>query len=121
MLMGLLIKTAILITELASSKRDNEGKSISEAAYEAAKERLRPILMTSMTMVIGMIPLALATGVGSNGNKSLGLGIVGGMSIGIIGLLFMVPVFFILFKKIEEYFKALRPSNSIDKLEDVES
>jgi HAE1 family hydrophobic/amphiphilic exporter-1 len=75
---------------------------IVEAALDAAAVRLRPILMTSMTMVFGLLPLALATGVGANGNRSLGVGAIGGMLIGTIALLFIVPVLFILFQKIEE-------------------
>ena len=75
---------------------------IVEAALDAASVRLRPILMTSMTMIFGLLPLALATGVGANGNRSLGVGAIGGMLIGTIALLFIVPVLFIIFQKIEE-------------------
>ena len=101
MLIGLLSKTAILLTEYASTRR-RQGMGIVEAALDAAAVRLRPILMTSMTMVFGLLPLALATGVGANGNRSLGVGAIGGMLIGTIALLFIVPVLFILFQKIEE-------------------
>jgi HAE1 family hydrophobic/amphiphilic exporter-1 len=75
---------------------------IVKAALDAAAVRLRPILMTSMTMVFGLLPLALATGVGANGNRSLGVGAIGGMVIGTIALLFIVPVLFIIFQSIEE-------------------
>ena len=76
--------------------------TIVEAALDAAAVRLRPILMTSMTMVFGLLPLAFATGVGANGNRSLGVGTIGGMLIGTISLLFIVPVLFIIFQNIEE-------------------
>ena len=101
MLIGLLSKTAILLTEYASTRR-RQGMGIVEAALDAAAVRLRPILMTSMTMIFGLLPLALATGVGANGNRSLGVGAIGGMLIGTIALLFIVPVLFIVFQKIEE-------------------
>ncbi|MCR4810749.1 MAG: efflux RND transporter permease subunit [Prevotella sp.] len=101
MLIGLLSKTAILLTEYASARR-RQGMGIVEAALDAASVRLRPILMTSMTMVFGLLPLALATGIGANGNRSLGVGAIGGMLIGTIALLFIVPVLFIIFQSIEE-------------------
>lgn len=101
MLIGLLAKTAILMTEYASARR-KAGMSIVEAVTSAAKARLRPILMTSLTMIFGMIPLAFATGVGANGNISIGVGTVGGMFVGTIALLFIVPVLFIFFQSIEE-------------------
>ncbi|MBQ6378399.1 MAG: efflux RND transporter permease subunit [Prevotella sp.] len=101
MLIGLLSKTAILLTEYASTRR-RQGMGIVEAALDAASVRLRPILMTSMTMVFGLLPLALATGVGANGNRSLGVGAIGGMLIGTIALLFIVPVLFTIFQSIEE-------------------
>ena len=101
MLIGLLAKTAILLTEFASTRR-REGMRITEAAVSAAKARLRPILMTSLTMVFGLLPLAFSTGVGANGNRSLGVGTIGGMLIGTIALLFIVPALFIIFQKIEE-------------------
>ena len=101
MLIGLLSKTAILLTEYASARR-RQGMGIVEAALDAASVRLRPILMTSMTMVFGLLPLALATGVGANGNRSLGVGAIGGMLIGTIALLFIVPALFIIFQTIEE-------------------
>lgn len=103
MLIGLLAKTAILLTEYASMRR-REGMSIVEAALDAAAVRLRPILMTSLTMIFGLLPLALATGVGANGNRSLGVGTIGGMLIGTIALLFIVPVLFVILQAIEEKF-----------------
>ena len=101
MLIGLLAKTAILLTEYASQMR-KEGMSITMAAMSAAKVRLRPILMTSLTMIFGMLPLMFASGVGANGNISIGVGTVGGMFVGTIALLVIVPALFIVFQYIEE-------------------
>ena len=101
MLIGLLSKTAILLTEYASTRR-RQGMGIVEAALDAAAVRLRPILMTSLTMIFGLLPLALATGVGANGNRSLGVGAIGGMLIGTIALLFIVPCLFVIFQTLEE-------------------
>ena len=101
MLIGLLSKTAILLTEYASQKR-GEGMSICQAAMSAAKVRLRPILMTSLTMIFGMLPLMFASGVGANGNISIGVGTVGGMFIGTLALIIVVPALFIVFQHIEE-------------------
>ena len=104
MLIGLLAKTAILITEFASERRA-QGMSIVDAAFEACKERLRPILMTVATMIIGMIPLVIEGGAGANGNRALALGVIGGMSVGTTALLFVVPAFFIMFQKLHERFQ----------------
>lgn len=101
MLIGLLAKTAILITEFASERR-RKGMGIIEAAYAAAQARFRPILMTVLTMIFGMLPLMFATGAGANGNSSLGTGVVGGMLIGTLALLFITPVFFIVFQFLQE-------------------
>ena len=104
MLIGLLAKTAILITEYAT-KRRKAGMSLTQAAIGAAKVRLRPILMTALTMIFGMLPLMFSTGVGANGNSSLGTGAVGGMLVGALVLLFLVPSLFCVFQFIEEKFK----------------
>jgi len=101
MLIGLLSKTAILITEYAQTAR-KQGMSISEAALTASSERFRPILMTALTMIFGLLPLVFATGVGANGNISLGLGAVGGMFIGTIALLFITPILYMVLQKIQE-------------------
>ena len=101
MLIGLLAKTAILITEYAIERR-RKGMGLIESAYNAAQARLRPILMTVLTMIFGMIPLMFSTGAGANGNSSLGTGVVGGMLIGTIALLFVVPVFYIFFEYLQE-------------------
>ena len=101
MLMGLVAKTAILITEYAVQYRE-KGMSVFESAVEACKARLRPILMTVSTMVIGMIPLAIESGAGAVGNKSLALTVIGGMLVGIIAILFVTPAFYMVFQKIHE-------------------
>ena len=111
MLIGLLAKTAILITEFASERRA-QGMSIHDAAFEACKERLRPILMTVATMIIGMIPLVIEGGAGANGNRALALGVIGGMSIGTIALLFVVPAFFIVFQHLHEKYQGIKPAVS---------
>ena len=106
MLIGLLAKTAILLTEYAGDRR-RAGMTLTQAAVSAAKVRLRPILMTVLTMVFGMIPLVLASGVGANGNSTLGTGVVGGMIIGTLALLFLVPTLFIVFQTLQEKIKPL--------------
>lgn len=107
MLIGLLAKTAILLTEYASDRR-REGMSIRDAALEAAKVRLRPILMTAMTLIIGLLPLVFATGAGAISNISLGACVIAGMTIGTLALLFFVPVFFIIFQHLEEKYMSKR-------------
>ena len=104
MLIGLLAKTAILITEVASEHRAH-GMSIADAAFAACEERLRPILMTVICMIVGMIPLIISGGAGANGNRVLALGVAIGMAVGTIALLFVVPVFFIVFQKLHERFQ----------------
>lgn len=101
MIIGLLAKTAILLTEYAE-KRRAEGMSLVKAAYSAAKVRLRPILMTVLAMVFGLVPLMLAHGVGANGSRSLATGVIGGMIVGTLALLFLVPSLFIVFQHIQE-------------------
>ena len=101
MLIGLLAKTAILITEFAQERRA-QGMSIRDAAFAACEERLRPILMTVVTMIAGMIPLIVAGGAGANGNRVLALGVTAGMAVGTLALLFVVPAFFIVFQTLHE-------------------
>lgn len=101
MLIGLLAKTAILLTEYATARR-REGMSLVAAALSAAKARFRPIIMTSATMVFGMLPLMFASGVGANGNISVGVGTVGGLLFGTLALLFVVPVLFVIFQYLHE-------------------
>ena len=109
MLIGLLSKTAILLTEYATERR-KAGMGLIASAVSAAKVRLRPILMTALTMVFGLFPLMVATGVGANGNRSLGTGAVGGMVIGTLALLFIVPALFVTFQWLQE---RLRPAQSV--------
>ena len=106
MLVGLLAKTAILITEYASQGRQ-KGLSIVKAVLRSAKERLRPILMTSLTMIFGMLPLMFATGAGANGSRTIGVCVVGGMLFGTLGLLVTVPALFTIFQKVQERFKPI--------------
>ena len=105
MLVGLLSKTAILITEYAAECRKS-GQTIFQAAMTSAQVRLRPILMTSLTMIFGMLPLMFATGAGANGSRTIGFCVVGGMIFGTLGLLFTVPRLFCVFQKIQEKFKS---------------
>ena len=106
MLIGLLAKNAILITKFTLDRRKT-GMSITEAAVSGASARLRPILMTSLAMVIGLLPLMFAHGVGANGNSTLGTGAIGGMFIGMICQIFIVPALFVVFEHIQEKVKPL--------------
>ncbi len=119
MLIGLLSKTAILITEYAGEKRA-QGMSIAMATYSAAKERFRPILMTVLTMVIGMVPLMFSTGVGANGNTTIGSGVVGGMIIGTLALLFVLPALFMIFQWLQEKVKPIKPKQTDTEVAEVE-
>ena len=101
MLIGLLAKNAILIVEFALERR-RTGMSIFNSAVQGAVARLRPILMTSLAMIIGLIPLMIATGAGANGNKALGTGAIGGMLIGMILQVIFVPVLFMAFQSLQE-------------------
>ena len=109
MLIGLLAKTAILLTEYAAERR-KAGMGLIASAVSAAKARLRPILMTALTMIFGLFPLMMSSGVGAHGNRSLGTGVVGGMTIGTLALLFIVPTLFIAFQWLQE---RLRPVQSV--------
>lgn len=111
MMIGLLSKTSILLTEYASERR-KQGLSIRDAALEAAKTRLRPILMTALTLIIGLLPMAFASGAGAVGNMSLGLCVIGGMLVGTVSLLFFVPVFFMFFQHLEEKYIPRRARQS---------
>lgn len=101
MLIGLLAKTAILLTEYATTRR-KDGMGLIASAISAAKARFRPIIMTSATMVFGMLPLMFASGVGANGNISVGVSTVGGLLFGTLALLFIVPVLFVVFQYLHE-------------------
>ena len=106
MLIGLLAKNAILITEFALERRQS-GMSIVSAAVLGASARLRPILMTSLAMVIGLLPMMFASGVGANGNSTLGSGAIGGMLIGMICQIFTVPAMFVAFQYLQEKIKPI--------------
>lgn len=106
MLIGLLAKNAILITEFALDRR-RTGLSIRDAAVSGASARLRPILMTSLAMVIGLLPLMFAHGVGANGNSTLGTGAIGGMLVGMICQIYIVPALFVAFEYLQEKIKPI--------------
>ena len=115
MLIGLLAKTAILLTEYATQCR-YAGMSLKESAFFAAKVRMRPILMTALTMVFGMLPLMFASGVGANGNSTIGAGAVGGMLVGTLALLFIVPSLFVIFQGLQEKVKPIEFVESTDPM-----
>ena len=107
MLIGLLAKNAILIVQFALERRQM-GMAISWSAVLGAGARLRPILMTSLAMVIGLLPMMFASGVGKNGNQTLGAAAVGGMFIGTLLQLFVVPVLFVIFQSLQEKIRPLK-------------
>lgn len=107
MTIGLVAKTAILITEFAVQKR-REGMSIVDAALGACQDRLRPIIMTVFAMIMGMLPLAIGSGAGAVGNRSLALTVIGGLLLGIVALLFITPAFYIVFQKLHEKLTPVR-------------
>ena len=106
MLIGLLAKNAILIVQFALERREL-GMAISWSAVLGSAARLRPILMTSLAMIIGLLPMMFASGVGKNGNQTLGAAAVGGMLIGTLCQLFVVPTLFVIFQSLQEKFRPL--------------
>ena len=110
MLMGLLAKNAILIVEFALDRR-KQGMSLTKAAILGAAARLRPILMTSLAMIVGLLPLMFAFGVGAHGNRTLGTAAVGGMLVGMILQIFFVPLLFVVFQHLQEKVKPIEWSD----------
>lgn len=104
MLIGLLAKNAILMVEFSLERRRN-GMSLFDSAMEGAKARLRPILMTSLAFICGLLPLVFSTGVGANGNKSIGMGAIGGMLFGTCLGVFVIPALYVLFQGLQEKIK----------------
>ena len=119
MLIGLVAKNGILIVEFANQKQE-AGLDKMRAIEEASLQRLRPILMTVLTCVFGMIPLVLSHGVGANGNSTLGSGVVGGMIVGTLALLFLVPSLFIVFQHLQEKVKPIQFTNTPDWMIEAE-
>lgn len=121
MLIGLLAKNAILIVEFALERR-KMGMSITWAAVLGAGARLRPILMTSLAMIIGLLPLMFAFGVGANGNRSLGTTAIGGMLIGMLFQIFIIPALFVIFQYLQEKIKPMEweDINNADAMSDIE-
>ena len=107
MLIGLLAKNAILIVQFALERRQT-GMAITWSAILGAAARLRPILMTSLAMVIGLLPMMFASGVGKNGNQTLGAAAVGGMLIGTLLQIIVVPGLFVIFQSLQEKFKPMK-------------
>jgi HAE1 family hydrophobic/amphiphilic exporter-1 len=95
--------------------------TLKQSAFFAARMRLRPILMTSLTMIFGMLPLMFATGAGANGSRTIGVGTIGGMLLGTLGLLLVVPTLFVVFQTLQERFKPLvvKPSDDPMILEEL--
>src|SRR5690606_8755201 len=112
-LVGLAAKNAILIVEFCVALR-REGKGIVESAIEAAELRFRPIVMTSLAFILGVVPLALATGAGAAGRRSIGTGVVGGMLSATFLAIFFVPLFFVLIQRFTEFFGMRETDNGTD-------
>ncbi|HEX8038786.1 MAG TPA: efflux RND transporter permease subunit, partial [Chryseosolibacter sp.] len=108
MLLGLLAKNAILIVEFALQRR-KAGYAIADAAFEGAKVRLRPILMTSFAFIVGLLPLVFASGIGAQGNRSIGTGAVGGLLVGTLLGVFVIPILYIVFQWLQEKVSRKKP------------
>ena len=120
MLIGLLAKNAILIVEFALDRR-RKGMGLAEAAAEGAKARLRPILMTSFAFVFGLMPLMFATGAGAYGNRSIGTGAIGGMLIGTVLGVLVIPGLFIVFQTLQEKIRTNKYDADGELIEPTES
>jgi hydrophobe/amphiphile efflux-1 (HAE1) family protein len=118
MLIGLLAKNAILIVEFALQRR-RDGMSLYDSAIDGAHARLRPILMTSLAFIFGLMPLALANGVGAVGNRSIGMGAVGGMLVGTVLGVFVIPVLFVIFQSLQERISGAPKAEETTEAEDV--
>jgi HAE1 family hydrophobic/amphiphilic exporter-1 len=118
MLIGLLAKNAILIVEFALQRR-RQGMELMQAAVEGAKARLRPILMTSFAFILGLVPLMISSGAGAVGNRSIGTGAIGGMLIGTVFGVFVIPAFFVIFQIIQEKISGA-PKPEANELETAE-
>ncbi len=118
MLIGLLAKNAILIVEFALQRR-RDGMSLYESAIDGAHARLRPILMTSLAFIFGLLPLALSSGVGAVGNRSIGMGAVGGMLVGTVLGVFVIPVLFVIFQSLQERITGVPKAEETTEDEDV--
>ena len=114
MLIGLLAKNAILIVQFALERRET-GMAISWSAVLGAAARLRPILMTSLAMIIGLLPMMFASGVGKNGNQTLGAAAIGGMLIGTLLQIFVVPTLFVIFQSLQEKLKPMKFEDDVDE------
>ncbi len=117
MLVGLLAKNAILIVEFALQRR-RKGVSILDSALQGAESRLRPILMTSFAFIFGLMPLVLASGVGSAGNRSIGTGAVGGLFIGTVTGVFVIPILFIFFQWLQEKISGAPETNELETVQE---
>jgi HAE1 family hydrophobic/amphiphilic exporter-1 len=117
MLLGLLAKNAILIVEFAIQRR-KAGSTIADAAFDAAKVRLRPILMTSLAFIIGLLPLVFAGGTGAAGNRSIGTGAVGGLLVGTVLGVFIIPILFIFFQWLQEKVSK-KPEVIVEKIDQL--
>ncbi|MDD4922087.1 MAG: efflux RND transporter permease subunit [Bacteroidales bacterium] len=112
MLIGLLAKNAILIVHYAKARRE-KGMSVLEAAVDGAKARLRPILMTSLAFIFGIMPLMFSSGAGANGNRSIGVSAVGGMFFGMIFGILIIPGLYVIFQRIGEKFNRNKPQEAV--------
>jgi multidrug efflux pump subunit AcrB len=110
LLIGMSAKNAILIVEFAKQQRDEFGKSITEAAREAARLRFRPILMTALSFLLGVVPLVIASGAGANSRVSLGTAVFGGMLMATVAGVFMIPLLYVVVQTVAERISRKKPA-----------